>query len=240
MSNLHTHADVSLFQFSAPPRALHLWLSHLLMVILCRCWVVLLPKVLKVGHIPVFLDSITPLYSALRLHGIRSEGLSVVECQEALICHFVSGNCFSNSYRVTSKRRKRWVTSTCSNIASGFASQEELSSAVLHMIVSSSEISTADLQRITHGLGIVSSNSRANLVANLETYARCVTSSDAATAARLPIWKFSKDGSADYRFQMYPTRRTTPLTNRSCRRSWQRRELLHNASNEFRRHPVLV
>jgi hypothetical protein len=146
MSNLHTHAGVSLFQFSAPssssssmarpsPR------GHSLQMLSDA-----FTQSFKSGaRTSVFSDSITSLCSALRLHGIRSDGLSVIDCQEALICHFVSGNCFSNSYRVMSKRRKRSVTSTmddglrevstCSNIASGFASQEELSSAVLHMIV---------------------------------------------------------------------------------------------------------
>ena len=83
----------------------------------------------------VFSSSIDSLHNTLQLHGIQSDGLSVCGCQDALIAHYASGKCFDNSCRApldqhekAQQRASPYLDgalremSTCSNIASEFAS----------------------------------------------------------------------------------------------------------------------
>ena len=147
----------------------------------------------------VFSSSIDSLRNILRLHGIQTDGLSVGGCQDALIIHYISGNCFHNSRRVQLDERKRFEQEaslyldgnlrdmlTCSNIASGFISAADLTSNVLDVLISSTGISTEHLQRIAHAIGlrilVSAHNPRCSCVTALQTYA-----ANAATPHSFPV-----------------------------------------------------
>jgi hypothetical protein len=134
-----------------------------------------------------FSSSISVLTRALQLHGIQADGLSSTACQDALICHYVSGNCFVNSQHATLSNRPQTPStdldkglcevSTCANIAKGFCSSSDLSTAVLNILKSSTDISTVDLERITDALGIHvpfgSHHLRHRIIVALENYSHC-------------------------------------------------------------------
>ena len=136
----------------------------------------------------IFSSSTESLRIILQLHGVRSDNLSKFACRNALITHYVSGNCFNNSCHTKSADRSRdrakgmtrlddglRDVSTCKNIASSFSSQVDLTTSVLNMLTSSSEISTEELQCVIHALAIRPAvdlrNPRRSYITALRTYA---------------------------------------------------------------------
>lgn len=98
--------------------------------------------------------SLSSIRKALQLHGVQSEGLTLSACQDALVCHYISGNCFENSRHARSAHSPisgndgLGEVSTCCNISAAFTSHADLTPTVLDIISQSTDISTKSLQRI--------------------------------------------------------------------------------------------
>ncbi len=60
----------------------------------------------------VFCDSMASLRHAMQLHGIQSDGMSLTSCQDALMRHYISGNCFDNTVRAKGDRQSHSLKSS--------------------------------------------------------------------------------------------------------------------------------
>jgi hypothetical protein len=114
----------------------------------------------------VFTESFEALNLLCSLHGIDSEDQSSESCRNALIRHYISGNCHTNACQKRSHRRRSSKPSvveekielrdmsTCANVSKSYDSCSSLSSAILRFIVDSQELTTPQLLQICLALGI--------------------------------------------------------------------------------------
>jgi hypothetical protein len=115
------------------------------------------------SRVSVFCPSLSAIQYSLLLHGVYYEGLSLQDCQTALIRHFVSGSCYSNKLKVESHSSSGYDYSTCINISKSFTNSNELSSAVLDILINSDSMSIDKLMRIVDALQIYIPCSKENI-----------------------------------------------------------------------------
>lgn len=103
------------------------------------------------------------MQAILTLHGIAVEELSVDSCRNAILRHYLSGNCHDNASQSKSHPRCRSSAvedvrlndvSTCANISKSFESHYELSSAIFRFLIESDDVTTDHLLQVVMALGI--------------------------------------------------------------------------------------